>query len=188
MRTPGRREVRVQQKGSLGRALCLSWRRGTGDAMKGSAGAGAILLLVASLPGSRVLAAETGMVYVKSVPAGAAVFVDRETRPRGRTPCFITKLPSGRHTIKARLAGYADLIETVVMTSGKVMKLEFTFGGTGTTAGGGRVQASVGAGSALGRFYELVKAGRYRDAQDAVRRAASKASAGSDAGILRAAS
>lgn len=53
----------------------------------------------------------TGLLLVKSVPDGAAIWV--EGVQRGRAPLLLTDLPLGRHRVEARMEGYASGIAAI---------------------------------------------------------------------------
>ena len=64
------------------------------------------------------LAAETGMLYVKSEPPGATVLVDGEER--GKTPLLVKNLEAGHHVLQLRLADIRSEKELVEVEAGKV--------------------------------------------------------------------
>ncbi len=93
------------------------------------------VLLVWAVP----VRAATGRLYVKSKPRGARIYLDGETEPRAKTPCFLRNLEVGIHLLRATLDGYADVVEEVEVTEGKMARaaLEFTAETTGGDAEGG---------------------------------------------------
>lgn len=93
------------------------------------------VLLVWAVP----VRAETGRLYVKSEPRGAKVYLDDETEPRAKTPCFLKDLEPGIHVLRASLDGYADIVEEVEVTEGKMARATLEFiseAAAGDTEGG----------------------------------------------------
>jgi hypothetical protein len=60
-------------------------------------------------------AAPGGRIVVRSVPAGALVFVDG--RPKGETPATLLDLPLGAHTVKVARSGFIPRQELVTLTA-----------------------------------------------------------------------
>ncbi|MHC4503211.1 MAG: PEGA domain-containing protein, partial [Planctomycetota bacterium] len=58
-------------------------------------------------------AAETGMLYVESNPAGATVIVNGEAR--GRTPILVRRVPAGEAAVELRISGAEPVIRRVVV-------------------------------------------------------------------------
>jgi hypothetical protein len=59
----------------------------------------------------------TGSIAVSSVPAGADVLLDGESK--GNTPITLSGVPAGSHTVKMRLAGYADFSAALTVEAGQ---------------------------------------------------------------------
>lgn len=77
---------------------------------------------VAPLPAR---AAETGMLYVKSKPKGAMVFVDG--MECGSTPVLVKDLKAGERQVEIRLPGVPAHVEGVTIEAGKVARLDVKF-------------------------------------------------------------
>lgn len=67
---------------------------------------------------------QTGAVYVKSTPSGAEVYVDGSVATAKRTPCLISELQPGRHTIRAVLEGHGEASAEVEVAAGKIARVE----------------------------------------------------------------
>jgi len=79
---------------------------------------------VAALASTSAHAAGGPLVYVKSVPPGAEVFLDKDAAARGKTPCFVSDAAPGRHTVRLTLDGYKDASEEVVVPERGVATVE----------------------------------------------------------------
>ena len=88
----------------------------------------AVCVLAVSFVWAVPVRAGTGRLYVRSKPRGARVYLDDETEPRAKTPCFLKDLEAGIHVLRASLEGYADVVEEVEVAEGKMARaaLEFT--------------------------------------------------------------
>jgi hypothetical protein len=60
----------------------------------------------------------TGQIAVSSSPAGARVLLDNAFR--GITPLTLSDIPAGSHVVMVREDGYADSVQTVMVTGGQV--------------------------------------------------------------------
>ncbi|MHC4506455.1 MAG: PEGA domain-containing protein, partial [Planctomycetota bacterium] len=68
------------------------------------------------------LAAETGMLYVKSFPAGATVLI--EGKERGKTPVLVRGLPAGEVTVELRIAGVKPVTKQATVEANKVATID----------------------------------------------------------------
>lgn len=59
----------------------------------------------------------TGQLVISSAPAGTDIFLDNIFK--GITPATLADIPSGSHVLTLRKAGYADSIQTVMVTGGR---------------------------------------------------------------------
>ena len=77
--------------------------------------------------------AETGKLAVATSPPGAEISIDGSSVGR-MTPATISGLPTGSHTIRLQLAGYAPAEATVSVTAGQTttLSLPLTPGGVAT--------------------------------------------------------
>ena len=66
----------------------------------------------------------TGILDVRSIPAGAQVFVDGELK--GESPLMVYNLPGGSHNVAFRKQGYNDAEKPVIITPGRTEILEQT--------------------------------------------------------------
>jgi hypothetical protein len=70
--------------------------------------------------------AEGGRLVVKSSPAGASVYLDAESEPRGVTPLELSGVATGLHKIRVTLAGHIDQKRGFYLTAGGERKFDFT--------------------------------------------------------------
>lgn len=63
-----------------------------------------------------------GTVNITTIPSGATIMVESDGRTF-TTPCEITKLPSGTHTLTATYPGYAISRNTITITDGCVIPM-----------------------------------------------------------------
>ncbi len=65
----------------------------------------------------------TGLISLKSEPAGAAVYLDRVLLNE-KTPCSINEVLPGTHHIELNLEGYYPYASDIVVSAGKVSRME----------------------------------------------------------------
>ena len=68
------------------------------------------------------LAADTGMLYVKSFPSGATVVI--EGKERGKTPVLVRGLPAGDVTVEFRIAGVKPVTKQATVKANKVATID----------------------------------------------------------------
>jgi len=86
---------------------------------------GPLAALALCAAGAAAFAEEpVGMVYVKSDPAGAQVFLDDGSSPVGRTPCLLRDIPPGRHSLRGKLDSGQELRAEVFVQAGSLAKVE----------------------------------------------------------------
>lgn len=68
------------------------------------------------------LTAETGLLTIRTEPAGANVFFDGKAS--GISPMLINQVAPGKHLIKAVKRGYEDAEQTITMSPGQSLSLE----------------------------------------------------------------
>ena len=78
-----------------------------------------ILMVTFAGPG---LAADTGMLYVKSFPAGATVVI--KGKERGKTPVLVRDLPAGDITVELRIAGVKPVTKQATVRANKVVTID----------------------------------------------------------------
>ncbi|MDD1654369.1 MAG: PEGA domain-containing protein, partial [Methanomicrobiales archaeon] len=80
-----------------------------------------------------------GSVEVTSTPVGAKVYLDSVDSGKV-TPCTLTAVAAGDHTVTAKLTGYTDATDTVTVEDGETadldLLLEVATSSRGTTEGG----------------------------------------------------
>ena len=74
---------------------------------------------IVSIPSNK-----TGGLSVQYTPSGAAVYVDGSKK--GTTPCELSGLSAGNHTVKISLSGYETATRTVSITAGGVREIAGT--------------------------------------------------------------
>ena len=77
-----------------------------------------------STSSSAATTAKTGGLSVQYTPSGAAVYVDGSKK--GTTPCELSGLSAGNHTVKISLSGYETATRTVSITAGGVREMAGT--------------------------------------------------------------
>ena len=77
-----------------------------------------------STSSSSATTAKTGGLSVQYMPSGAAVYVDGSKK--GTTPCELSGLSAGNHTVKISLSGYETATRTVSITAGGVREIAGT--------------------------------------------------------------
>ena len=81
----------------------------------------AVLILVLA-PAAPAVAADTGMLYVKSLPAGATVVIGG--KERGKTPVLVRDLPAGDVTVELRIAGVKPVTRQATVEANKVVTID----------------------------------------------------------------
>jgi len=163
-----------------------------------------VSLLVAAAAGiaGRSYSGETGLVYVRTTPPGAAVRVDGESTPRGNAPLLVRELTPGRHTFRASLEGHAEAEASADVEPGKVKRLEMTLaplarpdkgtdaprtGQEGPVAasspGGAQAGATAPPDAVVAEVDSLLVQGEYMAARDVLEKAGLPRSAGYEAVI-----
>lgn len=67
-----------------------------------------------------------GCVYFTSIPPGARIFIDDVERSGIKTPALVCSLNIGSHVYKLTLAGYDDVIDTIVLGAGSGLIIKKT--------------------------------------------------------------
>ena len=152
---------------------------------------------------SIVCAADEGMLYVKSEPSGATIFIDGEER--GTTPAFIRHIEPGRRVVELRLLGGPAAKQILTVEAGKIARLNVKLDETapsGQRRGPDRAapvperterepDTVADAGDKfvriLGEFETLIERGDYVGARRLAKRGASQSESAETAVRLRAA-
>ena len=101
--------------------------------------------------------AKTGGLSVRYTPSGATVYVDGSKK--GTTPCELSGLSAGSHTVKISLSGYETVTRTVSITAGGVREIAGTLTKqavattTTTTTSSGSSSSTSASGTINGHAY-----------------------------------
>ena len=109
-----------------------------------------------STSSSAATTAKTGGLSVQYTPSGATVYVDGSKK--GTTPCELSGLSAGNHTVKISLSGYETATRTVSITAGGVREIAGTLtkqavATTTTTSSGSSSSTSSPSGTINGHAY-----------------------------------
>jgi len=81
-----------------------------------------VTLILILVPAAPVIAADTGMLYVKSFPSGAVVVI--EGKERGKTPVLVRSLPAGDVTVELRFPGVKPVTKQATVKANKVVTID----------------------------------------------------------------